>query len=316
MKNTILDWVLKSFFLLFVVSEPTVASEQKNQVIIVYDAFGKPSKMIKDWGFSVYIVYNGKRILFDTGNNEQILEHNLNIKGINPKNLDFVVISHRHDDHITGLNYITTVNPSVKIYVPQENFSVFGASLPGTFYKQDKTLPIYMRYFDGKPPITLTFGSAWPQGNFQIVNDSTEIIKGFHLIKLKGSWGVDLDVMELSLAIDTPDGTVLIVGCSHPTIEKIVEVAQKITNKPIHLLLGGTHLLPLNFKDAEIVAKSLNDKWKVRWVAPAHCTGEPAFSSLKSIFSNRYIYAGLGTTIKLGSIPKVTSCSDCSGLLK
>ncbi len=40
---------------------------------------------------------------------------------------------------------------------------------------------------------------------------------------MKGSWGVDLDVMEISLAIDPPDGIVLIVGCSHPTVEKIVE---------------------------------------------------------------------------------------------
>ena len=47
-----------------------------------------------------------------------------------------------------------------------------------------------------------------------------------------------------SLAIDTPDGIVLIVGCSHPTIEKIVEAAKNVINKPIHLVLGGLHLLP------------------------------------------------------------------------
>ena len=67
---------------------------------------------------------------------------------------------------------------------------------------------------------------------------------GFRLILLKGSWGVDLDVMEVSLAIDTPDGTVLVVGCSHPTIEKIVEAARAVIDKPIHLVFGGTHLLP------------------------------------------------------------------------
>ena len=55
---------------------------------------------------------------------------------------------------------------------------------------------------------------------------------------------------EISLAIDTPDGIVLIVGCSHPTIEKIVEAAKSAINKPIHLVLGGTHLLPA--KDDQI----------------------------------------------------------------
>jgi hypothetical protein len=42
----------------------------------------------------------------------------------------------------------------------------------------------------------------------------------------------------------------------------------------------------------------------VRYIAPAHCTGEPAFAILKASFADRYIYAGLGTTVLLG--PKVT----------
>jgi hypothetical protein len=35
-----------------------------------------------------------------------------------------------------------------------------------------------------------------------------------------------------------------------------------------------------------------------------HCTGEPAFAILKESFGDRYLYAGLGTTVLLG--PKVT----------
>src|SRR6516162_11557666 len=78
-------------------------------------------------------------------------------------------------------------------------------------------------YFDGRPPETLRFGSPWPQGNFTWITKTTEVAPGFHLILLNGTWGVDLEVKEISLAIDTPDGIVLVVGCSHPTIEKIVE---------------------------------------------------------------------------------------------
>ena len=83
-----------------------------------------------------------------------------------------------------------------------------------------------MRYFDGNPPEKPRFGSPWPEGKFTWITETTEVAPGFRLILLKGSWGVDLDVMEVSLAIDTPDGTVLVVGCSHPTIEKIVEAAR------------------------------------------------------------------------------------------
>ncbi len=71
-----------------------------------------------------------------------------------------MVVSHRHGDHTSGLNHLMTVNPGVKIYILKENFGVFGAALPGTFYKRDKSLPTEMRYFDGKPPEKLYFGSS------------------------------------------------------------------------------------------------------------------------------------------------------------
>ena len=166
---------------------------------------------------------------------------------------------------------------------PKENFGVFGAALPGTFYRRNESLPAEMRYFDGKPPEMQRFGSAWPQGDFTWVTKTTEIAPGFHLILLKGSWGVDLDVMELSLAIDTPEGIVLVVGCSHPTIEKVVEAAKATIDKPLHLVVGGLHLLPAKDEEINRIAAALHDTWKVEWIAPVHCTGEPAFAILKQM---------------------------------
>jgi hypothetical protein len=120
---------------------------------------------------------------------------------------------------------------------------VFGAALPGSFYRRNESLPSDMRYFDGRPPETLRFGSPWPEGNFTWITKTIEVAPGFHLILLNGTWGVDLEVKEISLAIDTPDGIVLVVGCSHSTIEKIVEAAKNTINKPIHLFLGGTSFI-------------------------------------------------------------------------
>ena len=138
-----------------------------------------------------------------------------------------------------------------------------------------------MRYFDGNPPAQLRFGSPWPEANFSWVSKSEEIAPGLHLILLNGKWGVDLEVKEISLAIDTPDGVVLIVGCSHPTIEAIVEAPKAVTGKPIHLILGGLHLLPAKDDQIKLIARSLHDTWKVDFIAPSHCTGEPAFAVLK-----------------------------------
>jgi 7,8-dihydropterin-6-yl-methyl-4-(beta-D-ribofuranosyl)aminobenzene 5'-phosphate synthase len=285
-------------------ASPAYAESSAAQITVLYDAFGPTSTLKKDWGFAALIEYGGKRVLFDTGNNAEIFAHNVAVKGIDLRQLDFAVISHRHGDHTSGLNHLLKVNPAVKIYAPQENFGVFGAALPGTFYRRNESLPSDMRYFDGRPPETLRFGSPWPEGNFTWIAKTTEVAPGFHLILLNGTWGADLEVKEVSLAIDTPDGIVLIVGCSHPTIEKIVEAAKSAINKPIHLVLGGTHLLQAKDDQISSIATSLRDNWSVRYLAPVHCTGEPAFAILKETFGDRYVYAGLGTTLLLG--PKVT----------
>ena len=311
MNGTFVSSIMKSATLLFLVGSasigvlPAQAQSDSAQITILYDAFGKPSTMKKDWGFSALIEYGGKRILFDTGNNAEIFAHNAGEAGVDLTDLDFVVLSHRHGDHTSGLNYLLTINPNVPVYAPREIGGPFGSSVPVTFIKQDESLPSEMRYFGGSPPQTLELGAAWPQAQFNWVKETTEVAPGFHLIPLKGQWGVDLELMELSLAIDTPDGTVLVVGCSHPTIEKIVETAASTIDKPIHLVLGGTHLLPAGPAELDRIATALRDHWKISWMAPVHCTGEPAFAALMQSFGDRYVYAGLGTTLELG--PEVTT---------
>jgi 7,8-dihydropterin-6-yl-methyl-4-(beta-D-ribofuranosyl)aminobenzene 5'-phosphate synthase len=288
---------------------PSIAGAQasKAQITVLYDAFGKASAMQKDWGFSALVEVGGRRILFDTGNDSRIFAHNVKAKQIDLTKLDFVVMSHRHGDHIGGLNHLLEVNPRVPIYAPKENFGVFGSSFPGRFYRRNESLPPEMRYFDGRPPDRLRFGTPWPQANFQWIDETREVMPGVTLILLKGQWGVDLDVMELSLAIDTPEGIVLVVGCSHPTVERIVEAAKSATNRPIHLVIGGLHLLPANDADTQRIATALHDLWKVGWIAPTHCTGEPAFEILKQTFGDRYLYAGLGTTLALGKDPRAAT---------
>jgi 7,8-dihydropterin-6-yl-methyl-4-(beta-D-ribofuranosyl)aminobenzene 5'-phosphate synthase len=79
------------------------ADPSKVQITVLYDAFGKASAMQKDWGYAALIEYGGKRILFDTGNNPDILAQNAKAKGIDRSKLDFVVMSHRHGDHMGGM---------------------------------------------------------------------------------------------------------------------------------------------------------------------------------------------------------------------
>ena len=284
-------------------SSPSASADPtKAQITVLYDAFGKASAMQKDWGYAALVEYGGKRILFDTGNNPDTLAQNAKAKGVDLSKLDFVVMSHRHGDHMGGMAYLLSVNPNVKIYAPKEGFGVYGGDLPSTFYRRDASLPPEQRYYDGAPPQTMRFGAAWPDANFQLVDRNTEIAPGLHLISLVSDKPGTLELRELSLAINTPDGLVIVVGCSHPGIDKIVETAAKI-NPRINLIAGGLHLVVAKDDEIEKIATTLRDTYKVGYVAPGHCTGEPTFAALRKAFGDRYLYAGLGTTLALGARP-------------
>src|SRR5215210_7721911 len=111
------------------------AAGPENRITILYDAFGKDASMRKDWGLSALVEIVGKRILFDTGDNSDIFAANVKAKNVDLTNLDFVVLSHRHGDHMAGLTHVLSVNPKVKIYAPKEGFGIFGSSLPSSFYR-------------------------------------------------------------------------------------------------------------------------------------------------------------------------------------
>jgi 7,8-dihydropterin-6-yl-methyl-4-(beta-D-ribofuranosyl)aminobenzene 5'-phosphate synthase len=278
------------------------------RITVLYDAFGKSSAMQKDWGYAALIEYGGKRIFFDTGDNPDILAQNARAKGVDLSKLDFVIMSHRHGDHMGGMSYLLSVNPKVKIYAPKENFGVYGFSLPSKFYRKAESLPPEQRYYDGAPPEIMKFGSAWPNANFELIDKTTEVAPGIHLIAFVSDKPTTLELKELSLAIDTPDGMVLVVGCAHPGIDKIAEAATTI-NKRIHFIAGGFHLVVAQDDAIGKIVNLLHDTYQVEYIAPGHCTGEPTFVALKQAFGDQYLYAGLGTTIELGATPHPVASS-------
>jgi 7,8-dihydropterin-6-yl-methyl-4-(beta-D-ribofuranosyl)aminobenzene 5'-phosphate synthase len=86
-------------------------TEAPARITILYDAFGGAPGLTQDWGFAALVEYQGHRILFDTGDNAAIFEHNVRALHVDLRHLDFAVISHRHGDHIAGLSYLLRVNP-------------------------------------------------------------------------------------------------------------------------------------------------------------------------------------------------------------
>ena len=93
-----------------------------------------------------------------------------------------------------------------------------------------------------------------------------------------------LDDMEQSLAIETDEGLVVIVGCSHPGVGNILAAMTQF-GKP-HTLIGGLH----GFEEFELIGQ-------LQAVCPTHCTQHIA--KIKSLYPEKYIQGGAGTIIEI-----------------
>jgi 7,8-dihydropterin-6-yl-methyl-4-(beta-D-ribofuranosyl)aminobenzene 5'-phosphate synthase len=285
-----------AFLLMFVATIPCRAQDR---VTILYDAFGESKELTKDWGFSAFVEHDGKRILFDTGNNAATFQHNVKALGIDLTKLDFVVISHRHADHATGLRYVLSVNPNVTVYVPADGGNGFGgAPFPKAFLRADDSLPANMRYFGGAEPDSFSWGKLYDTGNFVLVNQLTEVSPGIFLIRTVSQKPGTLELPELTLAIKRPNGLLLVDGCSHAGIEAILQAASSVDPRT-EIVFGGFHLVTTPLEEIDALVENLKTKWKVQRIAPGHCTGEPAFARSKKAYNDNYLYAGLGTKTEL-----------------
>ena len=270
-----------------------------DRVTILYDAFSDSKELTKDWGFSALVEHDGKRILFDSGNNAEIFEHNVKLLGVDLMKIDFAVISHRHSDHATGVKYLLKVNPAVTIYVPADGANGFGGMpVPAAFFRPDTDLPGKMRYFGGTAPEHLNSGKLYDTGNFVLVKTLTEVAPGIFVVPTVSQKKGTLELPELTLAIKRPGGLLLVDGCSHAGIEAILEAASAIDPRT-EIVFGGLHLVTTPVEEIDTLVGNLQTKWKVQRIAPGHCTGEPAFARLRKAYGEKYVYAGLGTVVTM-----------------
>lgn len=285
----------------------------------LYDAFGAESSgLTQDFGFSCLVKYRGKTILFDAGTDSETFQYNLKTLKIDPKKIDIAVLSHGHSDHLGGFDYLLSVNPKVKIYLPSDFFSL-GAPVKFPFRETEpeaaKTLPKDERYFRGERVVEgmLTVPTGrFGQANIEYLTEAKEISPGVTLIpttsELMGTFikyppfdknPQFIGMPELSASFATENGQIIIAGCSHSTIETIIRETKKVRPEKILLVAGGFHLIPYSREYIENLAKRIKDDYGVESVAPAHCTGHLGFAIFRQVFGDKYKFFGLGETLNL-----------------
>jgi 7,8-dihydropterin-6-yl-methyl-4-(beta-D-ribofuranosyl)aminobenzene 5'-phosphate synthase len=278
-----------------------VGEETRARVTVLFDAFGQPSNLKRGWGYSIFVEYGGRRILFDTGGNNADFAYNASSLGVDLAKLDVAVLSHRHNDHTAGLNHVLSINPVVTIYTPIEP-GQFNSPIPGPLMglikREVAELPDDLRYFGGNPPLDMHPDSPWLGAHLSQITAPKEVLPGFFLFATKSERPGTAEMNEISLVIKTSKGGVLIVGCSHPGIETILEVATKI-EPHIYSVFGGFHLVDISDEEVTAMVTRFRDKWHIERMAAGHCTGQFAFAELVRIFGTNFDHAGVGSVISL-----------------
>jgi 7,8-dihydropterin-6-yl-methyl-4-(beta-D-ribofuranosyl)aminobenzene 5'-phosphate synthase len=231
-------------------------------VTILYNNIPSDPRLKTDWGFSALVERGEEVLLFDTGGNGAILMENIGVLGVDPARVRHVVISHAHSDHTGGLDSFLD-----------------SASKPAVFLLSE-------------------FGTSF----LQSVRRRTEVIEaapGMQIAEAILTTGnVGGSIPEQSLAIRTKKGLVVITGCAHPGIVRVVEQAAGLAGEGVYLVLGGFHLADMN--DAQI-SSILRDfrRLGVQKVAPSHCTGDRAIAMFAAEYGENFLRTGAGSIIRL-----------------
>lgn len=242
--------------------------EEKDQltITIVYDNNTYDPGLTTDWGFAAVVTYGGHTLLFDTGADGNTLLGNMRALGIEPGNIQYVVLSHEHRDHVGGLQSLLAsgVKPDVLLL----------SSFPEDFKRQTR---------EGTAVFETTPGSS--------VTDH---------IYVTGE--IPGDIPEQALVIDTGLGLVVITGCAHPGIVQIIERTQELFDKQVYLVLGGFHLRSKSEAEITSILRDLR-RLEVQKVAPCHCTGEQAIAMFADEYKDDFIQAGVGCKVIVSSVP-------------
>ncbi len=287
------------------------------EIHVLVDDYSPRPRLLGQHGLSLYIVVEGDwgsaRILFDTGQDYSVLEHNARILGIDPGNVDAIILSHGHYDHTGGLlgavkhaaekrggRIPVVVHPDA--FLPAIHIGGGRVRLDiGIPYTRGELVENGARLLEAKSPLpvapaTYYLGEVektWPELAPGLPGAYT-ILDG-RLVEhpLRDDTGLAITVEGL--------GAIVIGGCSHSGIANIAKHAEKVTGEKPYAVIGGFHLAGQPREKIEETIRVLKDMGVER-AYPGHCTGLRAEHMMLEAFGGESarIYSGARIVFEAG----------------
>lgn len=236
------------------------------RIEVLFDKEAKNKTFRTGWGVSFLI---DEKVLFDTGENGKWLVSNIEKQKIDIDRIEAVVISHDHWDHTGGLWELLRKRKGLAVY-----------ACPG-FGEEFKEK---VKSFKGK--LIETQKAAEISENIFVTGE------------IAGEYD-NRYMPEQALVVRMKKGLIIITGCAHPGIIKIVEkVKIDFPKEQIYLALGGFHLMNLDRRAIEVIV----DKFKelaILKAAPTHCSGKAAENIFKKKYGKNFISVQVGQVLDI-----------------
>lgn len=249
----------------YIVGSPAEKINKKDsfRIVITFNNCPSDTNLEAGPGFSAWIEFRDRVIVFDTGSDYLTLLGNMSKLKLDYLKVTDIFISHNHWDHIYGIPGIAGVkNFQVNTFIPKSSVDAIIQQVPRLQYTETEEFKeLYPR--------------IWSTGELssQFLNTS---------------------IAEQMMILETEEGLIVIKGCSHPGIETLINlVSNKFPGKTIKLLLGGFHLENKTTEEIRLISDFLKESG-VKAIAPSHCTGEYAIVYFKNNWGKNYIQMFLG----------------------